>query len=318
MSASSTGIAAVGEVDVNSAPTPSRAWSDPALTALAPMIWGSTYLVTTDLLPPDRPITAACLRTLPAGLALILLQRRKVPVGAWPRLALYALLNIGLFQVLLFAAAYRLPGGIAAIVGALMPLLVMALAWLFDQRRPGLTAVSAAMIAVLGMLLIFGRPSQSLDRLGLLAAAAGTICLAFGTYLTGRNPLPMPLLVSSGWQLTLAGLALAPVAYAFEPGLPAFETKHLAGYAYLAIPGALVSYPLWFRGIRQLSATAVSALGLLSPLTALLLGWWFRNETFAPLQLVGMAGVLAAVLLLQRKPSLRLTHSTPCQTKSIS
>lgn len=40
-------------------------------TALAPLIWGSTYLVTTEFLPPDRPFTAALLRVLPAGLLLL-------------------------------------------------------------------------------------------------------------------------------------------------------------------------------------------------------------------------------------------------------
>ena len=40
-------------------------------TALAPLIWGSTYLVTTELLPPGRPFTAALLRVLPAGLLLL-------------------------------------------------------------------------------------------------------------------------------------------------------------------------------------------------------------------------------------------------------
>src|SRR3989338_2426928 len=45
-------------------------WLDALTTALGPVIWGSTYIVTTELLPPDRPFTAALLRTLPAGLLL--------------------------------------------------------------------------------------------------------------------------------------------------------------------------------------------------------------------------------------------------------
>ena len=45
------------------------------LTALAPLIWGSTYLVTTEFLPPERPLTAAVLRVLPAGVLLLLWTR---------------------------------------------------------------------------------------------------------------------------------------------------------------------------------------------------------------------------------------------------
>ncbi|MFD9701161.1 hypothetical protein [Lentzea sp. NPDC059081] len=49
--------------------------ADSAVTALAPMIWGSTYLVTTQLLPPDRPLLASVVRALPAGLVLVLFGR---------------------------------------------------------------------------------------------------------------------------------------------------------------------------------------------------------------------------------------------------
>ena len=89
---------------------------DVLLTALAPLIWGSTYIVTTELLPPDRPFTAAVLRALPAGLLLVLWCRRWPAAHSWPRLLVLAALNIGVFQALLFVAAYRLPGGVAAVV----------------------------------------------------------------------------------------------------------------------------------------------------------------------------------------------------------
>ena len=46
------------------------------LTALAPAIWGSTYIVTSQFLPPDRPFIAALLRVLPAGIALLIWSRR--------------------------------------------------------------------------------------------------------------------------------------------------------------------------------------------------------------------------------------------------
>ena len=97
----------------------SSPWLDALTTAIGPVIWGSTYIVTTELLPPDRPFTAALLRTLPAGLLLVLWCRRWPAWGdgvGWWRLLVLAALNIGVFQALLFVAAYRLPGGVAALV----------------------------------------------------------------------------------------------------------------------------------------------------------------------------------------------------------
>lgn len=68
-----------------------------ALTALAPISWGSTYAVATELLPPDRPLFTGVMRALPAGLLLTALARR-LPTGAWWwKSAVLGTLNIGAF-----------------------------------------------------------------------------------------------------------------------------------------------------------------------------------------------------------------------------
>ena len=55
---------------------PQARWFDICLTATAPLIWGSTYLVTTEFLPPDVPLLSASLRTLPVGLLMLLCLRQ--------------------------------------------------------------------------------------------------------------------------------------------------------------------------------------------------------------------------------------------------
>ncbi len=68
-----------------------------ALTAVAPIVWGSTYIVTTEVLPPESPLIASTIRALPAGLLLVLLSRT-LPSGLWwSRMAVLGFLNIGLF-----------------------------------------------------------------------------------------------------------------------------------------------------------------------------------------------------------------------------
>lgn len=76
-------------------------WRDVCITALAPAIWGSTYLVTSEILPPDRPFTAAVIRTLPAGLLLFLMTRHIPAKRHWLRLLILSAFNIGVFQALL-------------------------------------------------------------------------------------------------------------------------------------------------------------------------------------------------------------------------
>src|SRR3982751_4883864 len=87
-----------------------NSWRALALTAFAPTAWGTTYLVTERLLPPDRPLLSATLRALPTGLVLLGAPRRLPSREWWWRTVLLGLCNIGMFFPLLFLAAYRLPG----------------------------------------------------------------------------------------------------------------------------------------------------------------------------------------------------------------
>ena len=66
-----------------------------ALTAIAPIVWGSTYIVTTEALPPDSPLIASTIRALPAGVLLVLISRA-CPTGLWwHRMAVLGFLKKG-------------------------------------------------------------------------------------------------------------------------------------------------------------------------------------------------------------------------------
>ncbi|AJP59889.1 ABC transporter permease [Pandoraea vervacti] len=274
-------------------------WLDIVLTALAPVIWGSTYIVTTQILPPERPFTAALIRVLPSGLLLLIYARRRPARGDWGRLLVLSALNIGAFQALLFVAAYRLPGGLAAVVGAIQPLLVMALAWGVEQRRPLASTVWAAVAGVVGMGVLLLSPGTVFEPIGIVAALAGAASMATGTYLTRRWRLNMPVLALTGWQLLLGGLMLVPVTLMVDPALPSLTGLQIAGYAYLSMAGALLAYALWFRGIARLAPVAVSSLGLLSPLTAVVLGWVLLGQAIRGPAFVGLAMVFASILAVQ-------------------
>ncbi|WAT83330.1 EamA family transporter [Delftia acidovorans] len=279
--------------------SPALSWRDILLTALAPAIWGSTYIVTSELLPPDRPFTAALIRVLPAGLLLVLFTRRLPAGSGWWRLAVLGALNIGVFQALLFVAAYRLPGGLAAVLGAVQPLLVMALAWGVDGRVPARLTLWAAVAGIAGMAVLLLSPQTVFEPVGMAAALAGAVCMAAGTWLTRRWRVDLPVLALTGWQLLFGGLMLLPLAWWVDAPLPALSLTQLGAYAYLCLAGALLAYVLWFRGIGRLPSVAVSSLGLLSPLTAVVLGWALLSQSMTGMSFLGLLVVLASVLAVQ-------------------
>ncbi|HEX6958655.1 MAG TPA: EamA family transporter [Ferrovibrio sp.] len=274
--------------------------SDLLLTAIAPVVWGSTYIVTTELLPQGYPLSVAALRALPAGLLLLLFVRR-LPHGIWwLRSVLLGGLNIALFLTMLFVSAYRLPGGVAATVISVQPLIVILLARLLLGSPVRLLAILAGMAGVGGVALLVLTPNAALDAIGVAAAITGAISMAAGTVLARRWQPPVSPLAFTAWQLTAGGILLLPVAFWLEPPLPAPSIANIAGFLYLGLIGAALTYALWFRGIARLEPTAVSPLALLSPVTAVLLGWSIAGENLSGLQIAGIAIVIGSVWLSQR------------------
>ena len=269
------------------------------ITAITPILWGTTYLVTTEFLPPDRPFLAALLRTLPAGLLLVAITRM-LPRGSWWwRSLVLGTLNIGAFNALLFVGAYRLPGGVAATVGAIQPLFVALLSTGLLRERLSLRTVFASIAGVFGVGLLVLRADARLDTWGVIAALGGAVVMAFGVVLSKRWTSPAPLLATTGWQLTAGGLVLMPVVYLTEGAPPALSVENLLGYTYLAILGSAVAYALWFRGIRELSPTDAAFLLLLSPVTATALGWLVLDQQLTIAQTIGALIVLVALISAQ-------------------
>lgn len=274
--------------------------TDLLLTALAPTIWGSTYVVTTLMLPPGYPLTVAMLRALPAG-TLLMLWVRALPHGIWwLRVFVLGALNFSVFWALLFVAAYRLPGGVAATLGAIQPLVVIALARLLLGAPVRGLSVVAALTGLAGVALLVLTPKAALDPVGVAAGLGSAASMALGTVLSRRWQPPVSALTFTSWQLTAGGILLVPAALLFEAPLPQFTLVNVVGLAWLGLIGAALTYVLWFRGVARLEPAAVSSLGFLSPLSATVLGWAILGQSLSPLQLAGMAVVVGSVWLSQR------------------
>ncbi|UWR91750.1 DMT family transporter [Phaeobacter inhibens] len=272
---------------------------DLILTALAPMIWGSSYIVTTTLLPGQSPLLVALLRALPAGLLLMLMVRQLPPLHWVPRLLVLGALNFSIFWSLLFVAAYRLPGGVAATLGAVQPLVVVFLSALMLKTPVRTAAVLAAGLSILGVALLVLTPSAQLDGIGVFAGLAGAIAMAAGVVLSRKWQPPVSLLTFTAWQLTAGGLLLIPVTLWSLPALPQLSAENLLGLAYMSLIGGAATYVLWFRGIARLEPSVVSLLGVLSPLSAVVLGWVFLGEVLTAKQAIGAGLALFSLWLGQ-------------------
>ncbi len=284
--------------------------ADALLAASAPAIWGTTYIVTSQMLPDGYPLTDATLRALPAGLLLMAVTRH-IPPRAWlGQLAVVGALNFAIFWAALFIAAYRLPGGVAATLGAVQPLVILLLARVVLGSPLSARGLFAAVVGLGGVALLVIGPEAKLDAIGIAAALIGALSMACGVVLTRKWRPPVSALTFTGWQLTVGGALLLPAALILEPSLPPLSALNVAGFVWLGLVGAALTYFFWFRGIERLGPEMITGFGFLSPLTAVLLGWLILGEALTPAQSLGAAIVLVCVWLGSH-PARRRTQSTP-------
>jgi probable blue pigment (indigoidine) exporter len=268
-------------------------------TVLAPISWGTTYVTVTELLPAGRPLLVATVRVVPAGLLLLAVGRLR---GGWrPRgrqwrwTLTLAACNFGLFFPLLIVAVYRLPGGIAASVGGIQPLLVALVAWLVGRRRPRRREVAVGVAAAVGVALVVIRPGAGIDPVGVAAAVAANVSFSTGVVLTRHLPTPPNRVMAAGWQLLLSGVVLVPLTVAVEGVPPAPTAVNLAGFTYLSVAATGVAFLLWFDGIRRLPVAAPPLLGLAAPVTGAAMGWILLGQALSATQIAGFVMTLAAI-----------------------
>lgn len=286
-------------------------WRWVALTSIAPISWGATYYVTRHGLPADAPVWGAALRALPAGMVLLLLARR-LPRGLWWwRAAVLGVLNVGAFFLLVYLAAHLLPSSIAASIMATSPLALAAFAWLLAGERPSARMLLGAVVGIAGVLLVVGAGTGTVDRRGVVASVAAMTMSSIGYVLTKRwreqaGSSPVTTLEVTAWQTAAGGVLLAVAALVSEGSPPALDVTGWVAVAFVSLVATALAMYCWFAGLARLSAGTVGIVGLLNPVTGVLLGALVAGEHLGAAQLAGIVLVLAGLLLgRQRSLSVR-------------
>lgn len=270
------------------------------ITAIAPIAWGSTYFVTREFLPTDAPLWGAVIRALPAGVLLLALRPR-LPRGAWWwRSLVLGILNVGAFFVLVYLAAQLLPTSIASTVMATSPVVMMVFAWALLAQRPTVLPLVGAGLGLGGVALMLTTGTTSIDWLGVAASVGALTMSSLGYILStrwGRDGIE--LLPATSWQLLAGGLVLVPVALLAEGAPPSLDAPALLGFAYITVIATALAFVAWFGGLRRLSAGAVGLIGLLNPVTGVLLGTLVAGESLTVQQMLGLGIVGVGILIGQ-------------------
>ena len=275
-------------------------WRWLALTAIAPIAWGSTYFVTRQFLPAEDPLWGGAIRALPAGLVLMALARQ-LPKGSWWwRSLVLGVLNFGGFFALLYLTALWLPGSIASSLMALAPVVMGGFGWALLGERPSAGMAAGAGLGIAGVLLVVGTGGAGITLPGVLTSLTALVLSSVGAVLNKKWGAGMPVLATTAWQAMAGGLMLVVAAIIFEGAPPALSGTAVAGFAYISLVATALASVCWFYGLTKLAAGTVGIVGLLNPVTGVLLGTMFAGEQLGWVQLSGIVLVLIGILVGRR------------------
>ncbi|KAB8196479.1 EamA family transporter [Nonomuraea phyllanthi] len=269
------------------------------ITAVAPVAWGTNYYVTHEFLPSGNPLYGAAIRALPAGLLLLLLSRKRPRGSWWWKSLVLGTLNMSAFFALVYLSAQLLPTSVASTIMATSPVVMMLLAWALLAERPRVPHVAGAAIGIAGVCLMLLTGTASVAVLGVLASVAAMLMSSLGYVLAKRWSHEVDVLSSTSWQLIAGGAVLVPFAAAVEGPPPALDAPAILGFTYVTVIATAVAFAAWFLGLRHLPAGTVGLLGLLNPVTGVLIGTTIAAEALTVQQLCGIALALLGLLLGQ-------------------
>lgn len=283
-------------------------------------IWGSTWLAIRIGLESLTPIFSAGLRFSVASVFIYLIMKIKNISLQTDRFSLYLYLMMGFFSFvipfgLVYWAEQFVPSGMAAVLFAVYPFWVVIFT---NIRIPGESIgfykIFGTVLGFAGIVIIFS-DSFSGDLtsylIGMFAVVLSGIMQAwiavsikkFGHHL---HPLTMNFL-----PMVIAGISMVIIAF-FAEDLSTIRVDQNAvlSILYLAFFGSVITFTSFYWLLKRINVVILSLIAFITPIVALILGYFFYNEVLSTRHFIGTALVLTGVFWANLGSLLKLRKGT--------
>jgi drug/metabolite transporter (DMT)-like permease len=278
------------------------------LTTLLTLGWGLNWplmkLTLADI--PVWTFRGLCVASGAIGLFIIARagrQRTRVPAGQWPRLAVTAIANVTMWNVLIGYGLTLLPSGRSAVLAYTMPLWTIVLSRFVLDEKLTPRRILGVSLGMAGMALLIGDEFAAMEAapVGAALILGAAFSWAVGTVLMRRYPTDLPTTSFTAWQLLIGGVPIMAGALILDwGGLRPIGVGAAIGLAYNMLFVFIFCYWAWYKiattvppTIAALSTLMIPVVGLFSGM--LILGERPQWQEYAALVLVIAA--LATVLV---------------------
>ena len=207
-------------------------------------------------------------------------------------------LALGLMNFAFYAALGHLPIGVTVTIEFVGPL---ALAAVLSRRPRDLVAVAAAGLGVVLISRALSLPLAELESTGILLALAAGACWAAYIIFSGRTGAAFPQLEGLALAMVVATVVILPFGLwdVAHHGTEVWTTEVFLKGLGIAVLSSVLPYSLELFALRRLAPAVFGILLSLEPAVAALAGLLVLGQRLDPVQLLGMAlVVLASILVL--------------------
>ena len=274
------------------------------------LIWGSTYLAIRLAIETIPPFLMAGTRfVIAGGIVLVWMRIQKSPaptLSQWKAAWFIGFLLLAVGNGALSWAEQRVPSGVAALIIASIPAMVVILEFMLSGVRPSLATTGGLLMGSIGTLVLVD-PARlagagGVDLIGASVLLVGSLSWAYGSLYSRTAPQASPPLQSTGMQMLAGGIVLLGVGFvtgeAREISFEAISIVSVVSVGYLVIFGSLIAFSSYIWLLKVSAPARVSTYAFVNPMIALILGWMFAGEDLNMRILVASTLTVVAVGLI--------------------
>lgn len=278
------------------------------LAAIAGLSWGSMAVAAQYLFENFSFVSSdlVCGRLLGAG--ILLLAFVTLTQGSpWKGFTRKIIRDLFIYGVVLAAIQYTFfeairytNAGVASMILAVGPAIILLYMHFFERKPLTVTEVSCVIIAFIGVVLLGSRGSidvADFSVAGVLWAMASTVCGVIGTLYARHITEQIGPLSTVGWATFFAGTVMCLV---YEPWGDAVLWTFESGfwYAYVIVVGTVVAFCCYLQSMRHVDASVTALVGGTEPLSGFILSAVILGVSFTNAEVIGAVLIMSAILWL--------------------
>lgn len=282
------------------------------LLLLLASCWGPSFLFIKIAVVEVSPIMLTAIRIgigaiVLNGLLLWKSERLPTEFAFWKKVLVAGFFGQALPFALINWGEQFVDSSLAAVLNGLTPLSTILLAQLMlPDEKMTKNKVKGVLMGVAGLIVLVlpslanGIASTTMGIVAItMAAISYGICLVY----VRKNLLDVKPVHAPAAQLLTVTIYLVPLAFSLDPTFSVMQIswEAIASMIILGVFGTAIAFLIYFKLLERTSAGYVSMVTLLMPIFGIVLGVIFLDEVINLWMVVGTAGILGGIFLVNKK-----------------